>query len=63
MKHQMEQAMLARMPWRRSLSQDERVTLITLLHKMTPPMSDLEADCAAKEVTSLLATATAPQVS
>jgi DNA-binding MarR family transcriptional regulator len=63
MKHQMEQAMLARMPWRRSLSQDERVTLITLLHKMTPPMSDLEADCPGEEVTSLLATATAPQVS
>lgn len=60
MKHQVEQAMLARMPWRRSLSQDERATLITLLHKMTPPMSDIEGNCPAEEVTSLLATATAP---
>src|SRR5580693_319113 len=63
MKHQMEQAMLARMPWRQSLTVDERAVLISLLHKMTPPMSDLDTDCPGEEVTSLLATATAPQVS
>ena len=63
MKHQMEQAMLARMPWRQSLTVDERAALISLLHKMTPPMSDLDTDCPGEEVTSLLATATAPQVS
>jgi DNA-binding MarR family transcriptional regulator len=62
MKHQMEQAMLARMPWRQSLSQDERATLIKLLHKMAPPISDFEANCPGEEVTSLLAAATAPPV-
>jgi len=62
MKLRMEQAMLARMPWRRSLSQDERVTLIKLLHKMAPPISDIEANCPGEEVTSLLAAATAPPV-
>src|SRR5581483_12334489 len=63
MKCQVEKAMLARMPWRGSLNQDERAALTSLLHKMTPPMSDLDADCPAEEVTSLLAAATAPQVS
>jgi DNA-binding MarR family transcriptional regulator len=62
MKHQMEQAMLARMPWRQSLTQDERATLIKLLHKMAPPISDMDADCPGEEVTSLLAAATAPPV-
>jgi DNA-binding MarR family transcriptional regulator len=62
MKHQMEQAMLARMPWRRSLTQDERATLIKLLHKMAPPISDMDANCPGEEVTSLLAAATAPPV-
>ncbi|MGP7996373.1 MAG: MarR family winged helix-turn-helix transcriptional regulator [Streptosporangiaceae bacterium] len=62
MKHQMELGMLARMPWRQSLSQDERATLIELLHKMAPPISDIEANCPGEEVTSLLAAATAPPV-
>ncbi len=61
MRHQVEQAMVARMPWRRSLSREERATLITLLHKMTPPMSD--PTCPVEEVTSILTAATATQVS
>lgn len=60
MKHQVEQALLARMPWRQSLTVDERAALTSLLHKMTPPMSGLDAECPAEEVTSLLAAATAP---
>ncbi len=60
MKCQVEKAMLARMPWQGSLSQEERAALTSLLHKMTPPMSDLDADCPAGEVTSLLAAAAAP---
>jgi len=62
MKCQMERAMLARMPWRQALTPDERATLIKLLHKMAPPISALDADCPAEEVTSLLAAATTPQV-
>ena len=61
MKCQMERAMLARMPWRQALTQDERATLIKLLHKMAPPISDLDADCPGEEVTSILAAATAPR--
>jgi DNA-binding MarR family transcriptional regulator len=61
-KSQMEQAMIARMPWQRSLTPDERATLLKLLHKMAPPISALDADCPGEEVTSILAAATAPQV-
>ena len=59
MKNRVEQEMLARMPWRQSLSVDERAALTSLLHKMAPPMSTLDAECPAEEVTSLLAAATA----
>jgi DNA-binding MarR family transcriptional regulator len=61
MKRQMEQAMLARMPWRQALTQDERATLVKLLHKMAPPISEIDADCPAEEVTSILAAANAPR--
>lgn len=63
MKHQMEQAMLDRSPWRRYLNNEERATLITLIHKMAPPLSATDpADCAAEEVTSFLAAAATPPV-
>jgi DNA-binding MarR family transcriptional regulator len=62
MKHRVEQEMLARLPWRQELSQDERVMLIKLLNKLAPPLSVAEANCAVEEVTGLLATATAPPV-
>jgi DNA-binding MarR family transcriptional regulator len=61
MKCQMEQAMVARMPWRQALTPDERATLVKLLHKMAPPISVIDADCPAEEVTSFLAAATAPR--
>lgn len=62
MKHRVEQEMLARLPWRQELSQDERVMLIKLLHKLAPPLSIAETNCPVGEVTDLLATATAPPV-
>ena len=61
MKHQMEQAMLDRSPWRQHLNIEERATLITLIHKMAPPLSATDAaDCPAEEVTSFLAAAATP---
>jgi DNA-binding MarR family transcriptional regulator len=63
MKRQMEQAMLDRSPWRQYLTQDERATLITLIHKMAPPLSATPAaDCRPEEVTSFLAAAATPPV-
>jgi len=62
MKQRVEREMLARLPWRRELSQDERVTLIKLIHKLAPPLSIAQANCPVEEVTGLLATATAPPV-
>ena len=63
MKHQMEQAMLERSPWRQSLTGEERATLISLIHKMAPPLSATNgADCPAEEVTKFLATAATPRV-
>ena len=61
MKHQVEQAMLERSPWRQALTPDERATLISLIHKMAPPLSATNpADCPAEEVTNFLATAATP---
>ena len=63
MKHQMELAMLERSPWRQYLTGDERSTLISLIHKMAPPLSATDpADCPAEEVTNFLATAATPKV-
>jgi len=63
MKHQMEQAMLERSPWRQSLTGEERATLISLIHKMAPPLSATNgADCPAEEVTNFLATTATPRV-
>ena len=62
MKHQVEQAMLERSPWRQALTPDERVTLISLIHKMAPPLSATNPDdCPAEAVTNFLATAATPQ--
>jgi DNA-binding MarR family transcriptional regulator len=63
MKQQMEQAMLDRSPWRQALTTEERATLISLVHKMAPPLSATpHADCPVEEVTSLLAAAATPPV-
>jgi DNA-binding MarR family transcriptional regulator len=60
MKHRVEQGMLARSPWRQSLTLDERASLVELIHKMAPPMSATDDPCPAEEVTSFLSTAAAP---
>ena len=55
--------MLERQRWRQSLSREERATLISLIHKMAPPLSATNgADCPAEEVTNFLATAATPKV-
>ena len=62
MKHQMEQAMLERPPLRQALTPEERVTLISLIHKMAPPLSATDpAGCPPEEVTNWLATAATPR--
>jgi DNA-binding MarR family transcriptional regulator len=61
MKHRMEQAMLDRSPWRQCLTCDERATLITLIHKMAPPLSATSA-ADAEEVSNFLAAAATPPV-
>ena len=55
--------MLERTPWRQALSPEERRTLISLIHKMAPPLSATDpADCPDEEVTSFLAVAATPPV-
>jgi DNA-binding MarR family transcriptional regulator len=39
LKQQVEQAVLAHMPWRSALNVDERSCLLTLIRKMAPPLS------------------------
>jgi DNA-binding MarR family transcriptional regulator len=61
LKRQVEQAVLARMPWRTALSTDERSCLLTLIHKMAPPLCTAEdTPYREEEVAKLLGTA-APQ--
>ena len=63
LKHRMEDEILARSPWRRALSPDERASLLTLIRKMSPPLSATvdcpfdEAESPAEEVRNFLATA------
>jgi len=45
LKHRVEDEILARTPWRRSLSRDERASLLALARKMSPPLSAVEVDC------------------
>ena len=63
MKQRVERAMVDRSPWRQALTPEERATLISLIHKMAPPLSATNpADCPAEEVTNFLATAATPTV-
>ena len=39
MKQRVERAMVDRSPWRQALTPEERATLISLIHKMAPPLS------------------------
>jgi DNA-binding MarR family transcriptional regulator len=58
LKRQVEQAVLAHMPWRTALSTDERSCLLTLIHKMAPPLSTAEdTPYREEEVAKLLGTA------
>jgi DNA-binding MarR family transcriptional regulator len=66
LKQRLEDEILARAPWRQALSLEERTSLLTLVHKMSLPLSAVEVDCPfddaegpAKEVSEFLAT-TAP---
>src|SRR5713101_1667393 len=56
LKQQVEQEVLAQMPWRSALSADERGCLLTLIRKMAPPLSAAADDvpCPGEEVTALL---------
>lgn len=55
LKQRMEREVLTRMPWRSALSQEERASLLGLLHKMTSPLStDPGTPCPAEEVSRLL---------
>ncbi|HWG61042.1 MAG TPA: MarR family transcriptional regulator [Streptosporangiaceae bacterium] len=56
MKHLVEQEFLARSPWRRALTVDERASLVELMHKMAPPRVN-DAPSRAEEVTDLLSPA------
>ena len=59
LKLQVEQAVLARMPWRTALSTDERSCLLTLIRKMAPPLSTAgDTPYREEEVAKLLGTAT-----
>jgi DNA-binding MarR family transcriptional regulator len=58
LKHRLENEILARTPWRQSLSMDERTSLLTLVRRMSPPLSATDAGCPAdEEVSNFLATA------
>lgn len=60
LKGRIEDAVLARVPWRQSLSRDQRASLLALIRAMSPPLSATEAGCPGEEVSHLLASAAAP---
>jgi DNA-binding MarR family transcriptional regulator len=60
LKGRIEDAVLARTPWRQELSRDQRASLLALLRAMSPPMSATDGPCPAEEVRNLLASAAAP---
>jgi DNA-binding MarR family transcriptional regulator len=59
LKQQIEREVLAQMPWRSSLSTDERHCLLTLIRKMAPPLSTAGegTPCPAEEVSDFLSAA------
>jgi hypothetical protein len=59
MKDLVEQEVLARAPWRRALTVEERTSLVELMHKMTPPRVT-DADGHADEVTGFASTVGCP---
>ena len=57
LKHRLEDEILARSPWRQTLSVNERASLLALVRKMSPPLSATELGCPAEEVSEFLTTA------
>ena len=57
LKARIEDEVLSRSPWRRCLSQEQRLSLLALVQTMSPPLSATDADCPAEEVSKLLASA------
>jgi DNA-binding MarR family transcriptional regulator len=60
LKRRIEDELLSRTPWRQSLTQAQRASLLALIRTMSPPLSASEADCPAEEVSKLLAGTAAP---
>lgn len=60
LKGRIEDELLSRTPWRQSLTQEQRASLLALIHTMSPPLSATAAGCPAEEVSELLASAAAP---
>jgi DNA-binding MarR family transcriptional regulator len=60
LKGRIEDEVLSRTPWRQSLSQEQRASLLALIRTMSPPMSASDADCPAEGVSKLLAGTAAP---
>jgi DNA-binding MarR family transcriptional regulator len=60
LKGRIEDAVLARTPWRQKLSRDQRTSLLGLLRAMSPPLSVTDGPCPAGEVSNLLASAAVP---
>jgi len=59
LKLRIEDELLSRTPWRQSLTQEQRASLLALIHTMSPPLSASGADCPGEEVSKLLAGAAA----
>jgi DNA-binding MarR family transcriptional regulator len=57
LKSRLENEILARSPWRQSLSMDERASLLKLVQRMSPPLSATDADCPVEEVSKFMAAA------
>jgi len=57
LKQRIEDELLSRTPWRLALSREQRASLLTLIHSMSPPLSATEADCPGEEVSKLLVSA------
>jgi DNA-binding MarR family transcriptional regulator len=59
LKGRIEDEVLSHTPWRRSLTQEQRASLLALIRTMSPPLSAAEAECPGEEVSKFLAGAAA----
>jgi DNA-binding MarR family transcriptional regulator len=60
LKRRIEDEVIRRTPWRQSLSQEQRASLLALIRIMSPPLPVSEAGCPAEGVSKLLAGTAAP---